>query len=259
MIAKAELMKQLEAFEEAKGKPVMVHSSMRAVGDVEGGKETVLSALIEYFTGEGGLLCVPSHTWDDKILDMRETYTHLGALPSMAVAHPDGTRTEHPTHSMVVFGDAERVKAFVEGEEKVHKPVAPDGCHGKLYREEGYVLLLGVGFKSCTYLHCAEEMVGIPGRITDDRVERVFIDREGNEIKRMMHAHVSWAMRHIDYNKLEAAFRYHDGVTDGMVGDAKTMLGNAKIIKDTLEMMYERNGKVDFVTDGKPLDEKLYK
>ncbi len=259
MITIKEILKQLEAFSVAKGKPVMVHSSLRAVGEVEGGGEGLLSALIEYFTKDGGLLCVPTHTWEEKILDMREAYTHLGAFPSIALLHPDGTRTEHPSHSMVVFGDKERVENFIAGEESVNRPVAPDGCHGKLYREGGYILLLGVGLKSCTFLHCAEEMIGMPNRVDREFVERRYINREGSEIKRMMYSHNGWGMHHIDYNKLEPAFRYHGGIVDGTVGAAKTMLCSAEKMKDVLAMMYEKSGHFDFVTDGKPLEEQLYK
>ena len=228
MTTKNDIMKQLECFSFAKGKPVMVHSSLRSVGEVEGGGEGLLSVLIEYFTQNGGFLCVPSHTWCDKILDMREAYTHLGAFPSIAVAHPDGVRTEHPSHSMVVFGEKQRVAEFVECEKFVEKPVAPDGCHGKLYYEDGYILLLGVELKSCTFLHCAEELVGIPGRLDADKVERKYIDKNGNIVKRMMFSHNGWAMRNIDYNKLEVPFRYYGAITDGMVGNAKTMLCSAK-------------------------------
>ena len=30
-------------------------------------------------------------------------------------------------------------------------------------------------------------------------------------------------------------------------------------MKDTLELMYKNNGYIDFVTDGKPVCEKIYK
>lgn len=40
---------------------VLIHSSMKAVGEVEGGADTVLDAWMEYFSE--GLLLLPTHTW----------------------------------------------------------------------------------------------------------------------------------------------------------------------------------------------------
>ena len=40
---------------------IMVHSSMKAIGQVEGGADTVVDALMEYF--QNGLLMTPTHTW----------------------------------------------------------------------------------------------------------------------------------------------------------------------------------------------------
>ena len=42
---------------------VLIHTSMRAIGPVEGGPDGVLDAFCEYLTE--GLLLVPTHTWDN--------------------------------------------------------------------------------------------------------------------------------------------------------------------------------------------------
>ena len=46
MIYREDILKQLEAFRTAQGKPVLVHTSLRAIGEIEGGADTLLSALI---------------------------------------------------------------------------------------------------------------------------------------------------------------------------------------------------------------------
>lgn len=40
---------------------ILIHSSMKSIGAVEGGADTVLDALMEYFAK--GLLLLPTHTW----------------------------------------------------------------------------------------------------------------------------------------------------------------------------------------------------
>ena len=40
---------------------ILIHSSMKSIGAVEGGADTVLDALMEFFAE--GLLLLPTHTW----------------------------------------------------------------------------------------------------------------------------------------------------------------------------------------------------
>ena len=54
---KADLKAQLERLGVPKDKIVLMHSSLRLVGKLEDGAKTLLDALIEHITEEGGLLC----------------------------------------------------------------------------------------------------------------------------------------------------------------------------------------------------------
>ena len=57
---KDDIIHQLDALHTPTGVPVLFHSSLRAIGPVEGGAEELLDILVEYFTRDGGLLCVPT-------------------------------------------------------------------------------------------------------------------------------------------------------------------------------------------------------
>ena len=61
LFTKAELQKQLEAMGILPTDTLLVHSSMKAIGEVEGGADTVLDALMDYM--HKGLLILPTHTW----------------------------------------------------------------------------------------------------------------------------------------------------------------------------------------------------
>mgnify|MGYP005801306921 FL=1 len=63
MYTKSQLFSQLKELGAPQDSIVLMHTSLRAVGDVEGRGEGLLDALIEYFTADGGLFCVPTHTW----------------------------------------------------------------------------------------------------------------------------------------------------------------------------------------------------
>ena len=96
---------------------VMIHSSMKAIGEVQGGADTVLDALMEYFAP--GLLMLPTHTW----AQMNETYNVfdpqtepacVGILPNLFMKRPGVVRSLHPTHSIAAFGPS--AQAYIDGE-----------------------------------------------------------------------------------------------------------------------------------------------
>lgn len=260
MITKEEIIRQLDKFSKAKGKIVTVHTSLKAVGDIDGGGETLLSALIEYFTSDGGLLCIPTHTWLTNILDLRKSETCIGVLPCLAAAHPDAIRTLNPTHSMAVFGDEKKAREFAKCEEYVDSPVNPKGCYGKLYDEDGYVLLIGVGQESNTYLHCVEEMLNTFRRLTTEKIDKTIIHKDGRIEKRHLYyfdINLPNVSRY--FTKFEAPFRYFGGIEDGKIGNAPVQLCNARIMKEAMERIYTNSKGNDILTNYDPVDEALYK
>lgn len=71
MYTKEDLKEYLKAMGLTGKETILVHSSMKSIGEVEGRADTVLDALIEYF--KDGLLLLPTHTW--KILTRTIQYT----------------------------------------------------------------------------------------------------------------------------------------------------------------------------------------
>ena len=130
MLNEADILKQLEQFEVPEKCPIIVHSSLKAIGYIEGGAEALLNALRKHFCKNDGLLCVPTHTWDEQFMDLTSPRSNIGALPNTALVTPEGIRSLHPTHSMVVFGD--RAEEFVKNEPFVDSPTNPEGCYGNL-------------------------------------------------------------------------------------------------------------------------------
>ena len=95
MITKEQLLDQLKTLKVPTDKPVIVHASLKSIGAIDGGAKTLLDALIEHITSDGGLLCVPTHTWanfergDEIILDLFNPKTCVGAFPEYAITAPE--------------------------------------------------------------------------------------------------------------------------------------------------------------------------
>ena len=260
-LTRKEIITELEKFNIPCGRPVIVHTSLKAIGEVEGGAEGLLSALVEYFTSCGGLLCIPTHTWDILRLDLRKAESCTGVLSKIAAQHQDAVRSLHPTHSIVVFGDRERAKKFVEFEKKSDTPTNPDGCYGNFYREGGYVLLLGVDHTKNTFLHCVEENMNVLGRLTDKKIEAEIIFKDSSKEKRLLYWFDESKIPDVSLNfgKFERAFDFHGCIQRGKLGNAKTQLCDAQKMKSVMELIYKNAGGAEILADDLPLDEKLYK
>lgn len=267
MVTKERIFQQLADMNAPRNGIVLVHSSLKAVGEVEGRGEGLLNALIEYFTSDGGLLCVPTHTWafllkpDGFSLDMQSNTTCIGVLPSIAAGHPDGIRSVHPTHSMVVFGDREKAEALIRDDGDQHTPASPESSYGKIYDNDGYILLMGVGHDKNTYIHCVEEMLNIPNRFSLQAVPTKIRLKNGDIIRGTTHYHFTPGVEDVSahYTKFEPAFRHYGIVVDGYIGNAKTQLLSARKIYDTVKLIYGRNNYEEVLFNTDTIDEKLYK
>ncbi|WP_171014014.1 AAC(3) family N-acetyltransferase [Chitinivorax sp. B] len=96
------------------GDVVMLHSSLKSLGYVDGGAQTVLEAVYEAVS-PGGTLVVPTYylpggtiyntcQMTDYVFDPREHGSNLGALPDTFLKMPGIRRSIHPTHSVSALG-----------------------------------------------------------------------------------------------------------------------------------------------------------
>ena len=263
MFAKQDIIHQLEALSVPRDSVVLVHTSLRAVGETEGCGEGFLDALIAHCTAEGGLLCIPTHTWAfgsrEFPLDLMNPETCIGTLPNIAARDARGVRTTHPSHSMAVFGDPARVADFVAGEERIVTPGDPNGCYGKICRMNGSILLIGVGHNRNTYLHCVEEMLEVPNRLSSVHSRQVrFAD--GRVEVRDHCGHHAEGIRDVSahYPKYEPAFRHYGCIRDGLIGQAPSQLCSARGMRDVMRLVRERSGGMELLADDAPLCEAYY-
>ena len=81
---KQDLQQDLAAMGLTGTETILIHSSMKSIGAVEGGADTVLDALMEFFAE--GLLLLPTHTGrsidrGNPVFDVRRRPCCVGILP----------------------------------------------------------------------------------------------------------------------------------------------------------------------------------
>ncbi|HJN17571.1 MAG TPA: AAC(3) family N-acetyltransferase [Armatimonadota bacterium] len=147
------------------GMKLMVHSSLRKFGHVDGGARTVIEALQEVVTEDGTLLLpsfnhgTPFQGGGAGIYDPRETPTPNGIIPETFRKMPGVWRGMNPTHPYCAWGrDAER---FVN-RHHLTLTMGPDSPQGMLQREGGYCLFLGTNYHTNTFKHVVEMSTGAP-------------------------------------------------------------------------------------------------
>lgn len=252
-----EVLSQLESFRFAIGHHVHVHSSLKSVGKIEGRGEALLETLIDFFTQDGGMVSFPTHTWDKNVLDYKRKHTCMGMLSKLALQREDGVRSSNPTHSMVIFGD--RAKEYAKWDDNITSSTSPYGCYGKLFDEDGYILLMGVGQEKNTYIHAVEEMLGIPERRTDEFHNTLRINCDGSVVHKPMHlVFEEYGDISHHFGKLEKAFRYHGCIVDGKIGEARAQLCSAQKIKQVLEMIHKNSNYMEILLDDKELPKAWY-
>lgn len=261
---KEDIFSQLASMGAPRKSVVLMHSSLRLIGNIEGGAKKLLDTMIEYFTAEGGLFCVPTHTWtnigSEITLDVNDHKTCLGAFSDIAAADPRGTRSLNPSHSMMVFGERSQVLDFVKDEINVSTGTAPESCYGNIYRMGGYILLAGVAHSRNTYLHTVEEMLEMPNRMSVEPVDVAVKLENGEIVKRKVKIHQADFTNDVSlrFLKYETAFRYHGAVRDGFIGNAPTQLCDARIMKETMEKIIKNSNGEDPLADEKIILPKLY-
>jgi len=167
MITQTQLSESFAALGVPQGGKVLAHSSLRSLGWVEGGADTVIDSLLSVL-GPAGTLLVPTLTGSEElspenppIFDPAHTPAWTGIIPETLRRRPAAIRSLHPTHSAAAIGaDA---SALLAGHARSVTPCDEWSPYGEVARcDDGYILLIGVTHLSNTTFHHVEEVAGLP-------------------------------------------------------------------------------------------------
>ena len=139
---------------------LLVHASLRSLGKVEGGAETVIQTLLDVL-GERGTLLLPALSYEtvrtaNPYFNVRETPSCIGALAEYFRQRPGTLRSIHPTHS--VCGVGAQAHELLCGHENDSTPCGPNSPFHKLPHYNGQILFLGCGLRPNTSMHAIEEL-----------------------------------------------------------------------------------------------------
>ncbi|MBM6383738.1 MAG: AAC(3) family N-acetyltransferase [Paenibacillus sp.] len=230
---------------------LLVHSSMKSMGKVEGGADTVLDALTDYM--KDGLLVLPTHTWStinasNPMFHVESSPCCVGILPELFRKRPGVVRSWHPTHSVAAIG--QDAVAFTKDDHLYDTPCARGSAWGKLLDRKATILLVGVDLKRNTFIHGVEEWVDIPGRLIDEHEQLYTVLPDGTEISvpSRRHCGLSWSEH---FWKVDEVLQRKGAMRQGKLGDAVVRVCDAAMVEEIITAMLRANP--DLFSDNLPL------
>ena len=166
-IRKQRIVDDLKALGLKSGDVIFLHSSLKSMGYVEGGPQTVLSALYDAISPDGTLI-VPTYHMpggsigaacreDGYVFDPRRHGTDLGTLPAAFLKFPGVERSIHPTHSVSASG--KHAKYVTESHHTSPSIFGYGSPWQRCLELNGKVLGLGVTMGPVTFYHLLEDTV----------------------------------------------------------------------------------------------------
>ena len=256
-ISKAQIIRDLRKLGIKEGDVLLVHSSLRSIGYVIGGADTVIDALLEVL-GSDGTLVLPALSltgsmmqtlMGNRVFNPKTTPTAVGLIPETFRKRRGVYRSIHPTHSICAFGA--KAKYITQGHERCTTTFGKGTPWYKIMELNGKILGIGVDLGPVTFYHVIEDILDdFPLNVyTKKRYEvRVIVNDSEEKIMRVKAHNPDVAKTRIDKERGKWIRKYFTdclhsrGVLNvGLVGEAKSWVINAKDLFNTQMELLKRN------------------
>ncbi|NLX59836.1 MAG: AAC(3) family N-acetyltransferase [Phycisphaerae bacterium] len=222
------------------GEILLLHSSLKSLGRVEGGPQTLIAAIQDVLTPDGTLV-MPTLTWDtvhakQPRFDVRTSPSRVGLVTETFRTMPGVRRSLHPTHSLAAWG---RLRdELLDGHETCTSAGPLGSPYHRIVERRGRILFLGCRLSSNTMMHCVEEWAPVPDSLTADTEPLEVVDYDGRIIPSPQHRHAGARSRH--YAKMAPLFEAWGCMVSGRVGEADCRLVDSAIMAErTLRLLRE--------------------
>jgi aminoglycoside 3-N-acetyltransferase len=160
------------------GDTLLVHSSYKSLGAVDGGPQIVINAL-EAVLGEEGTLIMPAFNFDfnkGTPWDVRSAPSKMGVLTELVRNDPRAKRVFHPIYSFAILGK----HAEMLGNLRYKSSYGSDSVFAYLRKLNAKIMVIGLSYtNSMTFFHHIEQMEGVDYRFLKQFTGEV-TDENGN-------------------------------------------------------------------------------
>lgn len=241
-----------------KGDNVMVHTSLSSLGFVCGGPQIVIESLIDIVTLDGTIM-MPTQSW--KNLDP-ETGVHweepkewwqiirdnwpaydkditptntMGSVAEMFRKWPGALRSNHPARSVAALGKNAK---YLTGNHDLSNIFGEDSPIDRLYKLDGYVLLIGVDYDKNTSIHLADAKAEYPGKHYGNESSAIMVNGERKWV-----TYNTLVVDGEDFVDIGKDFEKENKVKTVIIGNAVCRLMKQRDIVDFAIKWIEKNRK----------------
>ena len=256
VVIKEDIVNELKRMGLKTNDVVMVHTSLKNMGYVCGGAQTIIEALIEV-VGVEGTIMMPTQSWKNldpvegvhweadesewqcirdnwPAYDKNITPTNtMGAVAEMFRKWPGSIRSDHPARSVCAWG---KYAKYLTENHDISNIFGDGSPIARLYDLDGKVLLLGVGYDKNTSIHLADVRAEYPEK--HNCTEYSAIKENG---KRVWKKYDTLFVDGEDFEEIGSAFEENNPVSKGVIGKAEIRLMRQRNIVDYAVEWIEKN------------------
>lgn len=240
------------------GDTVFVHSSLSAMGVVEGGAITVIES-IKNVIGSQGTLAMPAfpavgYNYDylssQPVFDVRNIPSKMGVITETFRKMPGVLRSLHPTDSVCALGP--NAYELIRSHFNQLTPYNSESPFYKLCLMNAKIILIGVTLDSLTNLHTLEDAVSnfkypvYHAKVFECRL----INENGEEVKMQTKCHdPKWSKKR-KCNELKPLFKQAGFLSEDKIGQANIMIIKAKEMHEFMVKSYLEKGVTMYTPKG---------
>lgn len=215
------------------GGVLLVHSSLKSLGQAVDGPEIVIQGLLAAL-GPDGTLLMPALTYEtvrshNPVFDVRTTPSCVGAIPEYFRSREGTHRSLHPTHSVCAVGPL--ANELLGPHRQDSTPCGPNSPFHRLPDFAGQIFMLGCGLRPNTSMHAIEELVK-PPYLFAAPITYTLIDEAGQIIQKKYTRHNfrGWTQR---YDRV-AEILTSPALREGKILAAQSYLIAASVLRDSV-------------------------
>lgn len=246
MVKKVDIIKSLKELGIEDTDTVLVHSSLKSLGTVDGGADTVIDAFLSVLSE--GTLVMPTFSqknWENVYNDWHmDKPSDTGMLTEIFRKREESLRSDQETHSVAAMG--KKAKEITEGHKAFGPRTGPFGNYAfshsspweKMYNLGTKIIFIGVSMRYNTFKHYAEHLFAenALNKIKGHEAYQKFEDKLQHYMEELGE-HV-WP--YVSGEKLQAEFDAAGFIKKTSCGNAELLCINAKETVDYILYLMNR-------------------
>jgi len=228
MLSYEKLVSEFKRIGLQKNDVVLVHSSFKSFGGVEGGPHTVIDSLLDVLGPEGTLI-TPRFNFDFSTYgttwDTRNTPSHMGIISEFVRKDSRSFSVFHPIYSFCIIGKNAKKLA----KHRYKGSYSKDSIFNQLRVLDAKILQIDCEYKGTTMIHHVEEMLQVDYKYFKNFTGKV-IDEDGKIYEDTFNIYVrDWKRGFVtDVIPIGKILEEKNATKINQIGNAKTWLTKAE-------------------------------